>query len=55
MDSQLFPNLFHYIQSTWPVVDRWLRHHNVFTVTLKIGVTLFNKNGHDTKQLRSRT
>ena len=33
MDSQLLPNLFHYIQSTWPAVDRGLRQHNVFTVT----------------------
>ena len=32
MDSQLFPNLQHYLSSTWPVVDRWLRHRNVFTV-----------------------
>ena len=32
MDSQLFPNLQHYLSFTWPVVDRWLRHHNVFTV-----------------------
>ena len=32
MDSQLFPNLHHYISRTWPVVDRWLRHHNIFTV-----------------------
>ena len=31
MDSQLFPNLQHYLSCTWPVVDRWLRH-NVFTV-----------------------
>ena len=30
-DSQLFPNLQHYLSITWPV-DRWLRHHNVFTV-----------------------
>ena len=28
MDSQLF----HYISTTWPVVHRWLRHHNVCTV-----------------------
>ena len=33
MDSQLLPNLFHYIQSTWPAVDRGPRQHNVFTVT----------------------
>ena len=32
MDSELSPNLQHYLASTWPVVDRWLRHHNVFTV-----------------------
>ena len=32
MDSQLFPNLHHYLSSTWPVVDRWLRHQYVFTV-----------------------
>ncbi len=32
MDSQLFPNLHHYLSSTWLVVDRWLRHHNIFTV-----------------------
>ena len=32
MDFQLFPNLYHYIRSTWPVVDRWLRHHNALTV-----------------------
>ena len=32
MDSQLFPNLHHYISRTWPVVDRWLRRHNIFTV-----------------------
>ena len=32
MDSQLFPNLHHYISRTWPVINRWLRHHNIFTV-----------------------
>ena len=32
MDSQLFPNLQYYLSITRPVVDRWLRHHNVFTV-----------------------
>ena len=33
MDSQLFPNLHHYLNTSWPIVQRWLFHHNVFTVT----------------------
>ena len=44
MGSQLFPNLYHYINSTWPVVDRWLHHQNVFSVTQVIGRTSYRRN-----------
>ena len=35
MDSQLFPNFHCYLNISWPKVQRWLFHHNVFTISFQ--------------------
>ena len=35
MDSQLFSNFHCYLNVSWPKVQRWLFHHNVFTVSFQ--------------------
>ena len=31
--TQVYPTRQHYIQCTWPTLQRWLQHHNLFNIT----------------------